>query len=191
MKSVVGFVGRFQPFHSGNVDAVRQILEREEDGVKIIFGIGSAQEELTEKNPFSFFEREEMIRLMMEENFPEISYEIFPIPDFYNMEKWVTYILKELPSMEKIYSGNIYTLKSFTDFSGNHFDVPKGERLDLRVAVKASYVRNRLKKNQDISDLVPSSVVRYLEEINASERLCFIAREYREGFWEKIWGIFK
>jgi nicotinamide-nucleotide adenylyltransferase len=190
MKNLVGFIGRFQPFHLGNVDAVRQILEREGEDTKIIFGIGSAEEELTTKNPFSFFEREAMIRLVMAENFPKISYEIFPIPDFYDAEKWVQYILDELPKMKKIYSGNIYTLQSFENFSGENSVIPSLEKLDLRVMIKGSHVRKRLLKNQDISELAPKTVIRYLKEISASKRLCYIECEYNASFWKKLSKFF-
>ena len=46
------FIGRFQPFHSGHVDAIKQISEKE-----IIIGIGSSQYSGTDDNPYSFEER--------------------------------------------------------------------------------------------------------------------------------------
>jgi len=51
------FIGRFQPFHSGHLDAIKQISEEE-----IIIGIGSSQYSKTEENPYSFEERKKMIK---------------------------------------------------------------------------------------------------------------------------------
>ena len=50
------FIGRFQPFHQGHLDAIKQISEDE-----IIIGIGSSQYSKTDDNPYSFEERQKMI----------------------------------------------------------------------------------------------------------------------------------
>jgi nicotinamide-nucleotide adenylyltransferase len=50
------FIGRFQPFHPGHLDAIKQISEPE-----IIIGIGSSQYSKTTDNPYSFAERKTMI----------------------------------------------------------------------------------------------------------------------------------
>ena len=77
-KNVALYLGRFQPFHLGHLDAIDQIIA---DGVdRIIVGIGSSQEELTRANPFSYDERKEMInRVLIDSN---IKFEICSIPDF-------------------------------------------------------------------------------------------------------------
>ena len=52
------FIGRFQPFHLGHLDAIQQILATHK---KIIIGIGSAQYEGIETNPYSAALRRRMI----------------------------------------------------------------------------------------------------------------------------------
>ena len=52
------FIGRFQPFHEGHLDAVKQILAENE---QVIIGIGSSQESGTSRNPFDAQQRTEMI----------------------------------------------------------------------------------------------------------------------------------
>jgi len=52
------FVGRFQPFHKGHLEAIKWILKREKE---ILIFIGSLQESWQKDNPFSFFERKEMV----------------------------------------------------------------------------------------------------------------------------------
>lgn len=48
------YIGRFQPFHRGHLSVVREALKH---CSKLVIAIGSAQEERTKKNPFSFEER--------------------------------------------------------------------------------------------------------------------------------------
>lgn len=48
------YIGRFQPFHRGHLSVVREALKHCD---KLVIAIGSAQEDRTKKNPFSFEER--------------------------------------------------------------------------------------------------------------------------------------
>ena len=58
------FIGRFQPFHLGHLDTIVRIVT-ECGYVKI--AVGSAQYSNTPKNPFTYKERERMIRAALEE----------------------------------------------------------------------------------------------------------------------------
>ena len=53
------YVGRFQPFHNGHLETLRQAAEA---GKEIIFVIGSANAAPTPVNPFPADERISMIR---------------------------------------------------------------------------------------------------------------------------------
>lgn len=53
------YIGRFQPFHKGHKAIVDRMLEECD---KVIIAIGSAQEELTKKNPFRYDQRRNMIQ---------------------------------------------------------------------------------------------------------------------------------
>ena len=52
------YIGRFQPLHVGHTSIIDKMLDECE---KVIIAIGSAQEGETQKNPFKFSFREEMI----------------------------------------------------------------------------------------------------------------------------------
>ena len=58
-------MGRFQPFHNGHAYLVEQGLARFE---KVTIAVGSAQDEWTVDNPFSFAERRDMIQKWVDEN---------------------------------------------------------------------------------------------------------------------------
>ena len=52
------FIGRFQPLHKGHISVIAQIINK---GYTPLIVVGSAQESGTEKNPYSFTLRSEMI----------------------------------------------------------------------------------------------------------------------------------
>lgn len=70
----LGFaVGRFQGFHMGHYEMIQKGIELCD---KFIVLIGSSQEQCTIKNPFSYLERAEILRMVFEDKI-----EIYPIQD--------------------------------------------------------------------------------------------------------------
>ena len=59
---VAVYVGRFQPFHNGHLALLRHALSVAPQGILVI---GSAHQARTPKNPFSWQERAEMVRLTL------------------------------------------------------------------------------------------------------------------------------
>ena len=102
------FIGRFQPFHSGHLDAIKQISEDE-----IIIGIGSSQYSGTKNNPYSFAERKQMI----EKNLAKINinYKITAIPDIHNASKWVEHVKNIANNFDIVYTGNNFVKKLFQE----------------------------------------------------------------------------
>ena len=85
------FIGRFQPFHKGHARVVERALEV---GRQLIILIGSAHRPACIRNPWSFKEREQMIRstLTAEENG---RVHIAPIMDAtYNDDVWIANVQK-------------------------------------------------------------------------------------------------
>lgn len=54
------FIGRFQPFHRGHMSALQDILQTGYDHVVLI--VGSANISRTDNNPWTYTERELLIR---------------------------------------------------------------------------------------------------------------------------------
>ena len=71
-------LGRFQPFHNGHAYLVEQALARFE---KVTIAVGSAQDEWTVDNPFSFAERRDMIQKWVDENGHKENVDIVAIED--------------------------------------------------------------------------------------------------------------
>ncbi|MGB4343828.1 MAG: bifunctional nicotinamide-nucleotide adenylyltransferase/Nudix hydroxylase [Moraxellaceae bacterium] len=80
------FIGRFQPLHVGHLAVIHQALEQAE---KVIVLVGSAWQPRSVRNPWSYSEREDMIRASIPvSESPRVL--IAPLMDIpYNDEAWV------------------------------------------------------------------------------------------------------
>ncbi|MEK6949007.1 MAG: nicotinamide-nucleotide adenylyltransferase, partial [Nanoarchaeota archaeon] len=109
------FIGRFQPFHLGHLQDIKDALKEVDE---LLIGIGSSNEERTKENPFTVNERVKMADSVLLKN--GISkYFIFPIPDFNDDDKWVQHIEKNLPKFDVVYTGNKWTERCFRKFGYN------------------------------------------------------------------------
>jgi len=141
------FIGRFQPFHNGHLDALRQIAK---DNNFIKIGIGSSQEDSTDKNPYSFDLRKNMIdSALVDKGF---DYKIFAIPDINNDEKWVSHVRSIVGNFDIVYSGNDYVLGLFKE------DKVKTKKQNFNLDISATMIRNKIKNKEDISKYIPLSI---------------------------------
>jgi nicotinamide-nucleotide adenylyltransferase len=96
-------VSRYQPFHIGHLQTVRDMKK---DGYEeIIVGIGSAEKSKTPENPFNCSERMEMVHAVLkEEGFKH--YFIVPIRDLGDYDLWMTHVERLVPKFDAVYEGN-------------------------------------------------------------------------------------
>lgn len=86
------FIGRFQPFHKGHLEACQTALSNTNH---LILLVGSALAAPDVRNPFSFHQREAMIRTALDDNGFKGRYTILPIRDFYNNDNlWIAEVQK-------------------------------------------------------------------------------------------------
>lgn len=84
-KDLAVYIGRFQPFHNGHLALLKQALNTAEHVVVVI---GSANQARTPKNPLTWPERCEMIKLALTDTErSRISY--LPVRDYYDDARWV------------------------------------------------------------------------------------------------------
>lgn len=158
-------IGRFQPFHKGHLLLVLKALETVE---LLKIGIGSMQYDHTIENPFTFQERKEMIqRALKEANVDSSRYQVYGIPDLHDMSRWTKSIEDIVGDYDLFYSNNEWTRqlvenlgKQVSPFYRFEFDRYNGTK-----------IREKIRKGEDLSDVVSPAVVYYLEEINAKERI--------------------
>ncbi|HZY20744.1 MAG TPA: bifunctional nicotinamide-nucleotide adenylyltransferase/Nudix hydroxylase [Ramlibacter sp.] len=85
-------IGRFQLLHNAQLALIRRALEL---APKCVVVIGSAHQARSPKNPFTWQERADMVRLALAEN--ERARTVFvPVRDFYDQERWVQAVRKEV-----------------------------------------------------------------------------------------------
>tara|TARA_B100002003_G_C13774824_1_gene384117 strand:+ start:36 stop:545 length:510 start_codon:yes stop_codon:yes gene_type:complete len=154
------FIGRFQPFHLGHLQDIKNALEEVNH---ITIGIGSSNEDHTKENPFTTQERAEMINIVLPNNKIR-KYIVFTIPDLGNDKKWVEHIETLVPKFDIVYTGNKWTEKCFK----GKYEV---KRVNMLKGVSSTIIRNRILKDEDWQSLVPKEVVDYISKINGVVRV--------------------
>ena len=95
------YVGRFQPFHLGHLEAVKHILSQVDE---LVIVVGSAHDSHTLENPFTAGERISMIRLALKEAKIDANrFTVLPLPDAEFHKVWVSHLLSQTPSFERLF----------------------------------------------------------------------------------------
>ncbi len=162
------YIGRFQPFHLGHLDAVQQILPETDH---ILIGIGSAEQSFQPANPFTAGERFQIIRAALDEaNVPRSKYDIIPIRNINNYALWVEHVRQYCPPFQTAYTDSDIVAELF-EADGRH----KVSRLTKNHTISATQVRTALLEsssaNQDWKKLVPPAVAKLLTDWNAPAHL--------------------
>ena len=158
-------MGRFQPFHLGHLDLVRQIL-RECD--EVVIAITSSQFNYLEKDPFTAGERIEMIHDSLKESDVDLTRcIILALDNQFNIATWSSYLKSMLPQFDKVYSGNDYVKMLLAD---SKIKVVKPEFLD-RDQYNATKIRSMIVSDGEWKNFVPSAVSEFIKKINGKNRL--------------------
>ncbi len=159
MKSSL-FIGRFQPFHNGHLKVIKDILGENETITIVVCG----PEKPNEKNPFSFGEREEMLKKVFDNG--GVRYEIRKIPDVNDDDEWSEKIRK-LGGFDVAYSRNLWTIRCLKKIG-----IPvKKHKFYMRWKNCGRVIRERILKGKEWKNLVPEEVYEYLKKIKGEERI--------------------
>lgn len=79
------FIGRFQPFHNGHLAMVQHALAAAQ---RVVIVLGSSHQSRSPKNPFTWQEREAMIRTALPAD-AQKRVLFLPMRDFYDEARWV------------------------------------------------------------------------------------------------------
>ena len=112
---VAVLVGRFQPFHKAHLVLLQRALEVAPQCVVVI---GSAYQARTPKNPFTWSERAEMIRLAL----PAADLErvrFMPVRDYYDEARWVRAVREGVAALTAASQGHA---QSTIGLVGHHKD---------------------------------------------------------------------
>lgn len=164
------YVGRFQPFHIGHLDAIKEVLGQVDE---LVIVIGSAQYSHTLSNPFTAGERLVMVRHALQEADVDLSKVwIVPVPDVHLHMLWVSAVEGYTPKFNVLYSNEPLTRRLFME-SGY-----KVESITLfeRQMYASTFVREKMLKNESWTTLVPKSVAEFIKKIDGVNRLRDLAR---------------
>jgi len=159
-------LGRFQPFHLGHLELVKQILSECDE---IVIAITGSQFNYIEKDPFTSGERIEMIHNTLNAEKLDLNRCIITqLENQQNNSTWSSYLKSSLPKFDKIYSGNDYVRMLLFD-SGIQVVSPKFIDRDNYNATK---IRKMIASGDaKWETLLPNTVSEFIKKINAVDRL--------------------
>lgn len=167
------YVGRFQPFHNGHLDAIKYVLQGVDE---LVIVIGSAQYSHTSYNPFTAGERLVMVRRTLVE--AGVDYDkvwIVPVPDVHLHMLWVSAVEGYTPKFNVVYSNEPLTRRLFMEAGYQVNDLP----LFDRKVYMSTLIREKIVKDESWTTLVPQAVVGFIIEIDGVNRLRDLAQTDR------------
>ena len=159
------FIGRFQPFHLGHLDAIKDVLKENKE---LVIVVGSAQYSHRLQDPFTAGERLVMVRRALEEG--TIDYSriwIVPVPDVHLHMMWVSAVEGYTPSFNVVYTNEPLTRRLFIEAG---YKV-KPIILHKRKIYSSTEIREKMLKGKDWEEFVPQCVVNFIKEIDGVNRL--------------------
>ncbi|MGB9841357.1 MAG: nicotinamide-nucleotide adenylyltransferase [Candidatus Bathyarchaeales archaeon] len=159
------YVGRFQPFHLGHLEAAKEVLKEVDE---LVIVIGSAQYSHNLSNPFTAGERLVMIRRALQEANVDLSRVwIVPVPDVHLHMLWVSALEGYTPRFNVVYSNEPLTRRLFIEAG---YKV-KSIRFFQRNLYTSTIVREKMLKGENWTTMVPKSVAEFINEIDGVGRL--------------------
>jgi nicotinamide-nucleotide adenylyltransferase len=159
------YVGRFQPFHIGHLDAIEYVLEEVDE---LVIVIGSAQYSHNSNDPFTAGERLFMIhKALLEAKVDNSKLWIVPVPDVHLHMLWVSAVEGYTPKFNLLYSNEPLTRRLFMEAGYLVKNIPLFDRKEY----DSTIVRKKMIKDESWTDLVPRSVAEFIIEIDGVNRL--------------------
>ncbi len=158
------FIGRFQPYHLGHHEVIKNILNEVDE---LIIGIGSAQESHSLENPFTAGERVWMISKALDELKIEKKIYIIPLEDIKRNSLWVAHVKEMVPPFDVVYSNNPLVKRLFKE---DGVEV-RGTHLYNRVDYQGTEIRKKMINGENWKKYVPKAVVEVIETIDGINRI--------------------
>jgi nicotinamide-nucleotide adenylyltransferase len=165
------YLGRFQPYHLGHHQVLKQIAQEVDE---IIVGIGSAQKSHEIENPFTAGERVLMVSSAMEEF--DIKHYVIPIEDIQRNSLWVSHVMSMVPPFEIAYTNNPLVIELLSEAG---IEV-KQSPLFKRNNYSGTEIRRRMLDVDKWEHFVPEKVVEIIREIDGVKRLKTVAQSDQE-----------
>ena len=159
------YVGRFQPFHLGHLDAIKDVLGEVEE---LVIVIGSAQYSHNFSNPFTAGERLVMVRrALLEAGVDDSRIWVVPVPDVHLHMMWVSALEGYTPRFDVVYSNEPLTRRLFMEAG---YKV-KGIKFFERELYSSTLIREKMVNDDTWEKLVPKSVAAFIKQIDGVNRI--------------------
>lgn len=157
------YIGRFQPFHLGHMELIRQAMKHVEFMAIVI---GSAQESHTKENPFTDAEREEMVSQSLSFNgFKNFS--VIPVDDINDDDAYVKHVEKHVPDFQVVFGCD--NQRTLNLFAAKKYKIVKFPRYK---GITSTKIRTSIAEGDDSwKKLVPSQVIEVIEDIGGVKRV--------------------
>src|SRR3989338_84795 len=170
------FIGRFQPFHNGHLDVIKQILQKNE---RVIIVIGSAEKNYLPDNPLTAGERFDLIdKALKEAKIPAEKYCIVPVRNVNNYAIWVNHINTYVPPYTKIYTGSKIVKACYNAKYNKAYIAKSGPEIihvkRNKIKISATKIREAILKGKKWEQMVSPIVSETLKKWQISSRLADI-----------------
>jgi len=165
------YLGRFQPYHLGHHQVLKQIAKEVDE---IIVGIGSAQKSHEIENPFTAGERVLMVSSAIKEF--DIKHYVIPIEDIQRNSLWVSHVKSMVPPFDIAYTNNPLVIELLREAG---IEV-KQSPLFKRNRYSGTQIRAMMLKGEKWEQFVPENVVEIIKEINGVKRLRTVTQSDQE-----------
>jgi nicotinamide-nucleotide adenylyltransferase len=157
------FIGRFQPFHKGHLEAIKFALGMV-DMLWIV--IGSAEKSYESRNPFTAAERLLMIKSTLEANNIKGWYAI-PVYDASFHFIWTTSINMLVPSYDVVFTNDPLTKLLFKREEKKVIEI----ELKDRSLLSGTEIRRRIAHDLEWRSLLSNEVVNIIESVDGINRI--------------------
>lgn len=161
-------VGRFQPFHKGHLEIIKEVLR---SSPSVIIGIGSAQYSHTLKDPFTAGERYLMISSTLESHGIRNFY-LVPIEDVNSNPLWVAHVESLTPKFRTVYTNNPLVGRLFYE---RGYDA-RSFKLINRDVWSGTRIRDKILRGEDWESAVPDTVAEIIHEIDGVNRIIDLSK---------------
>ena len=160
------FIGRFQPFHLGHLEAVKFGLSYVDN---LWIGIGSSNKSNEKRNPFTAEERKEMIVSSLDNSILK-RIQVYYIPDVDNHEQWTQHVDSIVPKYDIVFSNDDFTLTLYQKRGIKTMKVS----LKDREKFSGTNIREIIAMGKNWEEFVPAGTKNVLLKIDAERRLAKI-----------------
>lgn len=183
-----GYIARISPIHRAHVESIRAGLDY---AAEVLVMIGSARASRRPRIPFTFEEREQMLRSCFSEN-ENLRIQVVPLRDFtYNQERWVQEVQNLMVSTPQLYMCvKPYALIGFKkDHTSSYIDdFPQWDKIMMddvdglnATDIRKVYFGDDDKARSQLlldSNVMPRPVGEYLAQFKETETYRWLKSDY-------------